>query len=66
MTTEFNDLLSAFASERMQIWLVGTRDQVIYGMNELYVKQVAPDRALFIPLIPLIRLPGKFATKLER
>lgn len=64
MTTEFNELLLAFASERMQIWLVGTRPQVVHGMNELYVKQVAPDRALFIPLIPLVWMPGKFATKL--
>jgi hypothetical protein len=66
MCTEFNELLSVFASERAQIWIVGTREQVIQVMNELCVKQVAPDRALFMPLVPLVRLPGKFATKLER
>jgi hypothetical protein len=80
MTTEFNELLANAAvpqfgqplpelppvSDKLQIWLIGTREQVQHGINELYVKRVAPDRARFSPIVPFRWFPGKFISILER
>lgn len=80
MSTEFNELLANAAApqfaqpspepppvgDKLQIWLVGSREQVQHGINELYVKRVAPDRALFSPIVPFRWLPGKFISILER
>jgi hypothetical protein len=66
MTTEFNELLSLFRGDRPQIWILGDREQVLHIMNEFCVKQIAPDRARFMPLVPIVAAPGKFMTILER
>ncbi|MBF2046244.1 MAG: hypothetical protein EDM05_017015 [Leptolyngbya sp. IPPAS B-1204] len=65
MTTEFNALLKTPCDERVQIWIIGTRDQVIHQMNEFTVKQIASDRARFTPLIPA-PFEGKYMTVLVR
>ncbi|WNZ22167.1 hypothetical protein HJG54_04340 [Leptolyngbya sp. NK1-12] len=65
MTTEFNALLKNPCDERVQIWIIGTRDQVIHQMNEFTVKQIASDRARFTPLIPA-PFEGKYMTVLVR
>lgn len=52
MTTEFNELLPVRAGDKPQIWIIGTREQVIHIINEFYVKQIANDRVKFTPLIP--------------
>ncbi len=65
MTTEFNELLKTACDDRVQIWIIGTRDQVIHQMNEFTVKQIASDRARFTPLIPA-PFEGKYMTVLVR
>ena len=59
MTTEFNELLPVSHSNKPQIWIIGTREQVIHTMNELYVKRVATDRAQFTPIVPAPFSRGK-------
>jgi hypothetical protein len=66
MTTEFNELLSRFDGRRPQIWIFGTRDEVNHMINEFCVKRIAADRARFMPMIPLVSIPGWFFTILER
>ncbi|MBI4779721.1 MAG: hypothetical protein HY785_00200 [Oscillatoriophycideae cyanobacterium NC_groundwater_1537_Pr4_S-0.65um_50_18] len=36
MTTEFNELLTDHPADRSQIWLIGTREQVMHLINECY------------------------------
>ncbi len=62
MTTEFNELLPAPPEDAVQIWIIGSRDQVIHKMNEFHVRRLVPDRARF-PLIPA-PVPGKVMTVL--
>ncbi|HEY9623260.1 MAG TPA: hypothetical protein V6C78_23080 [Crinalium sp.] len=66
MTTEFNKLLPVPPAEKMQIWIIGTREQVKHTINEFYVKQIASDRARFMPIVPAPFAPGKFMSVLER
>jgi hypothetical protein len=66
MTTEFNELLPVPPTEKMQIWIIGTREQVKHTINEFYVKQIASDRARFMPIVPAPFAPGKFMSVLER
>jgi hypothetical protein len=80
MSTEFNELLSQSAApileptnwdgppldDHLQIWLIGSREQVQHGINELYVKRVAPDRARFTPIVPAHWFPGKYISILRR
>ncbi|GAB4369251.1 MAG: hypothetical protein Kow00121_08980 [Elainellaceae cyanobacterium] len=66
MTAEFNELLPVAPAEQTQIWIIGTRDQVVHTMNEFYVRKIANDRAQFIPIIPAPFAAGKYMTVLVR
>lgn len=66
MTTEFSELLPFSHDDKAQIWIIGTREQVIHIMNEFCVKQVVSDRAQFSPLMPARFMPGKLMAILER
>lgn len=66
MNAEFNELLPVQTDERAQIWIIGTRDQVIHLMNECYVKRIATDRVQFTPIIPAPFAKGKYMTVLVR
>jgi hypothetical protein len=76
MFTAFIQLLSGFAArlpdgghfddDPTQIWIIGSRDQVMHTMNEFCVKRIAPDRARFSPIIPAWFAPGKFMVILRR
>jgi hypothetical protein len=71
MTTELNQLLSDFSGkppdgEKAQIWIIGSRDQVIHLINEFYVKQIANDWIKFTPIVPAPFVKGKYMTVLER
>jgi len=66
MNAEFNELLPVQTDERAQIWIIGTRDQVIHLMNEFYVKRIANDRVQFTPIIPTPFATGKYMTVLVR
>ena len=66
MSAEFNELLPVSQDERAQIWIIGTRDQVIHLMNECYVRKLATDRVQFTPIIPAPFATGKYMTVLVR
>ena len=66
MTTEFNELLPVAAGEKTQIWIIGSREQVLHTINEFYVKRIANDRVKFTPIIPAPFDSGKFMTVLIR
>jgi hypothetical protein len=65
MTTEFNELLLVPPAEKMQIWIIGTREQK-HTINEFYVKQIASDRVHFMLILPAPFARGKYMTVLER
>ncbi|GAB4473811.1 MAG: hypothetical protein OHK0037_34410 [Elainellaceae cyanobacterium] len=52
--------------DRPQVWIIGTRDQVVHLMNEFYVKKIASDRAKFTPIVPAPFAKDKFMTVLVR
>ncbi|MBW4651947.1 MAG: hypothetical protein KME20_02650 [Kaiparowitsia implicata GSE-PSE-MK54-09C] len=67
MSSEIKALVRSHQGEsNAQIWIIGTRDQVIHLMNELYVKKVATDRAQFTPIIPAPFIDGQYMTVLVR
>ena len=66
MTTEFNELLPVCAGEKTQIWIIGSREQVLHTINEFYVKRIANDRVKFTPIIPAPFDSSKFMTVLVR
>ncbi len=66
MTTEFNELLPLSHDDKPQIWIIGTREQILHAMNELYVKRVAVDRAQFSPIVPAPFERGKYMCLLVR
>jgi alkanesulfonate monooxygenase SsuD/methylene tetrahydromethanopterin reductase-like flavin-dependent oxidoreductase (luciferase family) len=66
MTTELNELLNVHDDDKAQIWIIGTRDQVIHQINEFYVKRIATDRIKFTPIIPAPFAKGKYMTVLVR
>jgi hypothetical protein len=75
MSTEFNELLPDWAgndsagnseSEKAQIWIIGTREQVQHTINECYVRRLATDRAQFTPVFPFPFSSGKFMSILVR
>ncbi len=74
MTTEFNELLPISHDDKPQIWIIGTREQVLHTMNELYVKRIAVDfpsetlreRAQFTPIVPAPFFSGKYMALLVR
>jgi len=52
--------------DKAQVWIVGTRDQVIHLMNEFYVKKIASDRLKFTPIVPAPFASGKYMSVLVR
>ncbi len=67
MSSEIKALVRSHQGDsNAQIWIIGTRDQVIHLMNELYVKKVATDRAQFTPIIPAPFSEGKVMSVLTR
>jgi hypothetical protein len=75
MSTEFNELLSLSPDEKPQLWIIGTREQVLHWMNELMVKGVVRGakqfplrgkRVHFSPIIPAPFAVGKFMVVLIR
>ncbi|PSB22292.1 hypothetical protein C7B61_03050 [filamentous cyanobacterium CCP1] len=66
MSSEFNELLPVSSEERVQIWIIGTRDQVVFTMNEFYVRRLASDRVQFTPIVPAPFASGKYMTVLVR
>jgi alkanesulfonate monooxygenase SsuD/methylene tetrahydromethanopterin reductase-like flavin-dependent oxidoreductase (luciferase family) len=66
MTTELNELLNGSNDEKVQIWIIGTRDQVIHQINEFYARKFVTDRGRFSPLIPSPFDKGKYMTVLIR
>ncbi len=71
MTAEFNELLPPFGgdnspTDKSQIWIIGTREQVLHTINEFYVKRIATDRVKFTPIVPAPFAAGKYMTVLER
>jgi alkanesulfonate monooxygenase SsuD/methylene tetrahydromethanopterin reductase-like flavin-dependent oxidoreductase (luciferase family) len=66
MTTELNELINVHDDERVQIWIIGTRDQVIHQINEFYARKFVTDRGRFSPLIPSPFDKGKYMTVLIR
>ncbi|PSB12130.1 hypothetical protein C7B61_06635 [filamentous cyanobacterium CCP1] len=66
MSSEFNELLPVTSDERVQVWIIGTRDQVVFTMNEFYVRRLASDRVQFTPIIPAPFATGKYMTVLVR
>ena len=66
MSADFNELLPVSSSDQAQIWIIGTRDQVVHLMNEFYVRRIATDRANFTPIIPAPFAIGKYMTVLLR
>jgi hypothetical protein len=66
MTTEFNERLPLPPAGKVQIWIIGTREQVTHTINEFYVKQLVKDRVHFTPIVPAPFAQGKFMSVLER
>jgi hypothetical protein len=66
MTTEFNELLPVPHGDKAQVWIVGSRDQVLHLINEFYVKKIASDRVKFTPIIPAPFASGKYMAVLVR
>ena len=66
MSSEFNELLQNPLGNFPQIWIVGSREQVLHIINEFYVKRVATDRSQFSPMIPAPLAPGNYMTLLMR
>lgn len=66
MTTAFNELLPVSRGDAAQIWIIGSRDQVVHLMNEFYVRQLVNDRVKFSPIIPAPFDNSKYMTMLIR
>ena len=69
MTSEFNELLQDSAggdNDKVQIWIVGSRDRVLHTMNEFYVRRIATDRVRFSPIVPAPLDRDKYMIVLER
>jgi hypothetical protein len=70
MTTEFNQLLASSFDDgngdKLRVWLIGSREQVEFGIHEFVIRQVATDRSKFTPIVPFPLLAGKFISILVR
>ncbi|GAB4226363.1 MAG: hypothetical protein Kow00121_54590 [Elainellaceae cyanobacterium] len=66
MTSEWNQQLPVASDDRAQVWIIGTRDQVVHLINECYVRKLASDRASFTPIIPAPFAAGKYMTVLVK
>jgi hypothetical protein len=64
--TTFNERLPLPPADKVQIWIIGTREQVTHTINEFYVKQLVLDRVHFTPIVPAPFAQGKFMSVLER
>ena len=66
MTSEFNERLTLSPTEKAQVWIIGTREQVAHLINEFYVKRIATDRVQFTPIVPAPFAEGKYMSVLVR
>ena len=71
MSTEFNELLPNFGDDttqddRVQILIIGSREQVQHNINEFYVKRIITDRSQFSPVLPAPFASGKWMAILMR
>jgi hypothetical protein len=66
MTGEWNSQLPDQETDRVQIWIIGSREQVKHLINEFYVKRIATDRVQFTPIVPAPFASGKYMTVLVR
>ena len=66
MTSEFNERLTVSPTEKAQVWIIGSRDQVAHLINEFYVKRIATDRVQFTPIVPAPFADGKYMSVLVR
>ena len=66
MTSEFNERLTVSPTEKAQVWIIGSRDQVTHLINEFYVKRIATDRVQFTPIVPAPFAEGKYMSVLVR
>jgi hypothetical protein len=66
MTGEWNQQLPVVDDDRVQIWIIGSREQVTHQMNEFYVRKMTNDRVKFTPIIPAPFAAGKYMTVLVR
>ncbi|MBW4467436.1 MAG: hypothetical protein KME07_18575 [Pegethrix bostrychoides GSE-TBD4-15B] len=74
MSSEFNELLPDFGDnfgddiqgERVQIIIIGSRDQVQHNINDFYIKRVITDRSQFSPVLPAPFATGKWMAILLR
>jgi hypothetical protein len=70
MSTEFNELLPDFGEdgqgERVQILIIGSREQVQHNINDFYIKRVITDRSQFSPVLPAPFASGKWMAMLLR
>jgi hypothetical protein len=69
MTTEFTQLLTASfgdPDDKLWVWLIGSREQVDFGIHEFILKQLASDRGKFTPIVPFPLLAGKYISILLR
>ncbi|MFM7423477.1 MAG: hypothetical protein ACKO7W_00490 [Elainella sp.] len=65
MTTEFNELLHDSAG-KVQVWIIGTKEQVQHTINEFYLKRITDDRVKFTPIVPAPFATGKYMSVLVR
>ena len=66
MTSEFNERLTISPTEKAQVWIIGTREQVAHLINEFYVRRIATDRVQFTPIVPAPFAEGKYMSVLVR
>ena len=70
MSTELNELLPNFGDdlqdERVQILIIGFREQVQHNINDFYIKRVITDRKQFSPVLPAPFATGKWMAILLR
>ena len=66
MTSEFNERLTISPTEKAQVWIVGTREQVAHLIDEFYVRRIATDRVQFTPIVPAPFAEGKYMSVLVR
>lgn len=76
MTTEFHELLPSLpgghlsgdnsAAEKVQIWIIGSRERVQHTINEFYLKRITDDRVKFTPIVPAPFAAGKYMSVLVR
>jgi alkanesulfonate monooxygenase SsuD/methylene tetrahydromethanopterin reductase-like flavin-dependent oxidoreductase (luciferase family) len=66
MTEEWNSELPDQETDRAQVWIIGSREQVKHLINEFYVKRIATDRVQFTPIVPAPFATGKYMAVLVR